>query len=262
MSEAASHPFPGAHQAPIHEVALPLEGAAEGRLEIHGGTARLKIRAAPGSQDLLRSRFTGAAPEIFAAGGRVTVRARFGVEDWLRTWVGYGLEEVRAFFTGGPPPPPPPPDSGPGVRGDDWFQRWFLGDAYSGELLLTDAVPWRVSLRGGARDLEADLRGLKLTGLELTGGAAGMVVELPRPSGLVPVRLRGGAASITFRRPRGVAARVEVLGGMARFRFDQQELGGVGGRTRLQSPDFAEAKDRYELDIAGGASDLVVEESD
>jgi len=148
MSEAASHPFPGAHQAPIHEVALPLEGAAEGRLEIHGGTARLKIRAAPGSQDLLRSRFTGAAPEIFAAGGRVTVRARFGVEDWLRTWVGYGLEEVRAFFTGGPPPPPPPPDSGPGVRGDDWFQRWFLGDAYSGELLLTDAVPWRVSLAG------------------------------------------------------------------------------------------------------------------
>lgn len=53
---------------------------------------------------------------------------------------------------------------------------------------------------------------------------------------------------------------MEVLGGMANFRFDNQELGGVGGRTRLQSPGFAEAKDRYEFDIAGGASDLVVEE--
>jgi len=253
MSEAASHSFHGAREAPLHEVALPLEGATEGRLEILGGTARLRIRAAPGSQDLLRSRFTGTAPDIHTAGGRVMVRARFAVEDWLRSWLGFGLEEVRAWFTGGPPPPPRPPDG--------WFQHWFLGDAYSGELLLTDAVPWHVSLRGGAKDLEADLRGLKLTGLEITGGAAGMVVELPRPSGLVAVRLRGGAASITFRRPKGVAARVEVLGGMASFRFDQQELGGVGGRTRLQSGGFAEAQDRYELDIAGGASDLVVEES-
>ena len=255
MSEAASQPFQSAHEAPVHEVAVPLEHATEGWLEVRGGTARLRVRAAPGSQDLLRSRFTGAPPEIHAAGGRVTVRARFGVEDWFRTWAGFGLEEVRAWFTGGPPPPPRAPVPG------DWFQRWFLGDAYGGELLLTDAVPWRVSLRGGAKDLEADLRGLKLAGLDIAGGAAGMMVELPRPSGLVSVRLRGGAASITFRRPKGVAARVEVLGGMASFRFDQQELGGVGGRTRLQSPDFAEAKDRYEFDIAGGASDLVVEES-
>jgi hypothetical protein len=247
MSEAASHTFTSAREVPVHEVVIPLEGATEGRLEIRGGTARLRVRAAPGSADLLRSRFTGAAPEIHAAGGRVTVRARFGFEDWIRT-----------LFGGGPAPAWPP---GSTVRLEDWFRSFFHGEEYCGELLLTDAVPWHVSLRGGARDLELDLRGLKLNGLEISGGAAGMVVDLPRPSGLVAVRLRGGAASITFRRPKGVAARVDVLGGMASFRFDHQELGGVGGRTRLQSPDFAEAKDRYEFDIAGGASDLVVEES-
>lgn len=244
MSGAASHTFSGAHPAPVHEFAVPLDGATEGRLEIRGGTAQLRVRAAPGSADLLRSRFTGISPEVHAAGGRVTVRARFGLEDWL-----------RSLFGGGPPP------AGSAVRLEDWIRSFFQGEEYCGELLLTDAVPWHVALRGGARDLEADLRGLKLTGLDLAGGAAGMVVDLPRPTGLVAVRLRGGAASITFRRPRGVAARVEVLGGMACFRFDHQELGGVGGRTRLQSPGFADAADRYEFDIAGGASDLVVEEA-
>src|SRR4051812_26090709 len=244
MSQAASHTFPGAHAVPVHDFAVPLDGATCGRLEIRGGTASLRVLAAPGSADLLRSRFTGLSPEIHAAGGRVTVRARFGLEDWL-----------RSLFGGGPPP------VGPEVRLEDWIRSFFDGEQYRGELWLTDAVPWHVSLRGGARDLEADLRGLRLTGLDLAGGAAGMVVDLPRPSGLVPVRLRGGAASIAFRRPKGVPARVEVLGGMASFRFDDQRLGAVGGRTRLQSPGFADAKDRYEFDITGGASDLVVEEA-
>ncbi|HEY8212100.1 MAG TPA: hypothetical protein VIG99_31680 [Myxococcaceae bacterium] len=246
MSEAASHPFPGAREVPVHEFTVPLDGASGGRLEIRGGAAHLTVRAAPGATDLLRSRFTGISPEIHAAAGRVTVRARFGLEDWL-----------RSFFFGGPPP------AAPAFGLEDWFRAFFHGDrgAWGGELLLTDAVPWHVALRGGARDLEADLRGLKLTGLDLAGGAAGMVVDLPRPSGLVTVRLRGGAASIAFRRPKGVAARVDVLGGMASFRFDHQELGAVGGRTRMQSPGFAEATDRYEFDITGGASDLVVEEA-
>src|SRR5688572_23121491 len=140
MSEAASHPFPGGQALPFHEFAVPLEGATEGRLEIRGGAARLRVEAAPGSQDLLRSRFTGVSPEIHASGGRVIVRARFGLEDWL-----------RSFFLGGPPAEP--------VRLEDWIRSFFDGDGYGGELRLTDAVPWHVSLRGGARDLEADLRG-------------------------------------------------------------------------------------------------------
>src|SRR5262245_27076786 len=138
MSEAmpssgeTSHTYHSAREAPVHEDVVPLGGATEGRLEIRGGMARLRPQAAPGSADVLRSRFTGARPSIIASGGDVTLHTRFELEDLF-----------RVIFSS--------------------------LDSCAGELWLTDAVPWKVGLRGGARDLEADLRGLRLGGLDLRG---------------------------------------------------------------------------------------------
>jgi hypothetical protein len=46
---------------------------------------------------------------------------------------------------------------------------------------------------------------------------------------VVPVRIRGGASHVRMRRPAGVPVRLHVGHGIADLRFDDQELGAVGG---------------------------------
>jgi hypothetical protein len=84
-------------------------------------------------------------------------------------------------------------------------------------------------------------------------------VTLPRPSGTVSVRVSGGASDVTIHRPAGVAARVRVGRGASKLAFDDQHFGAIGGETRLQTPDYGDAADRYDIEVSGGASKLTVD---
>jgi DNA-binding MarR family transcriptional regulator len=137
--------------------------------------------------------------------------------------------------------------------------RPFDWRTQSADFALSTAVPWDISLRGGMWKLIADLRSLRVTGLEVAGGASDIEILLPAPSGTVPVRISGGASKVTVRRPKGTEARAEVSGGASQLIFDDQRLGGVGGRTVLASGGFADAADRYEIRFTGGASQVTVE---
>ena len=136
--------------------------------------------------------------------------------------------------------------------------RPFDWRAQSADFILSAAVPWDISLRGGMWRLSADLSALRVTALEVTGGASDIEVTLPAPAGVVPVRISGGASKVTLRRPRGTEARAEVSGGASQLVFDDQRLGAVGGRTVLASGGFADATDRYEIRFTGGASQVTV----
>jgi DNA-binding MarR family transcriptional regulator len=136
--------------------------------------------------------------------------------------------------------------------------RPFDWRSQSAEFALTTAVPWDISLRGGMWKLVADLSALRVTALEVTGGASDIEVTLPAPVGIVPVRLSGGASEVLLRRPAGTEARAEMNGGASQLIFDGQRLGGVGGRTVLASTGFDGATDRYEIRFTGGASQVTV----
>ena len=136
--------------------------------------------------------------------------------------------------------------------------RPFDWRGQSAVFTLASGVPWEISLRGGMWKLEADLTALRVTGLEVTGGASDIDVRLPAPVGIVPIRVSGGANTVTLRRPLGTEARVEVSGGASQLTFDDQRLGAVGGRTVLASGGFADAADRYEVRFTGGASQVTV----
>jgi hypothetical protein len=127
-----------------------------------------------------------------------------------------------------------------------------------GEVALNQAVAWQITVRGGVAHLDADLRDLPLEALELGRGATRLDVRLPRPAGVVPVRINGGASHVRIRRPAGVPARLHVGHGVADLRFDDQELGAVGGRLRLATPEAAQAADRYDIDITSGAAHLEI----
>jgi hypothetical protein len=129
---------------------------------------------------------------------------------------------------------------------------------HAARLELNARIPWDVELRGGVSGARLELGELDLRSLAIGGGAHDVTVELPPPSGVVRVRIAGGAHGIAIARPEGTAASLRVAGGAAGLTFDRQRLGAVGGEARLESTDFEGARDRYELEIVGGANQVRV----
>jgi hypothetical protein len=65
-----------------------------------------------------------------------------------------------------------------------------------GQVTLNKDVSWDLRIRGGVAHLEADLRGLRVEAIEANHGASRLDLQLPRPSGVVPVRIGGGASHV------------------------------------------------------------------
>jgi DNA-binding MarR family transcriptional regulator len=164
----------------------------------------------------------------------------------------------RATFRGRRPQIAVEPDGTVAVqyRGFSWFGVRDVG----AELTLTTAVPWTIEIRRGVSHLAADLRELHVSAFEITGGVTESELSLPRPRGTATVRIGGGASRLTVKRPRGTAAQVVVRGGASNFVFDAQRLGAVGSATRLATPGWDSAADRWSIELTGGASDLSVTE--
>src|SRR5829696_4312203 len=141
---------------------------------------------------------------------------------------------------------------------DDLYRARFDWRRRTAEVTLNPAIPWQIEFHGGLSRLDADLSALRVGSFEVTGGASGVAVTLPRPSGTVSVRVTGGASDVTIHRPEGVAARIRVGRGVSELAFDEQRFGAIGGETRLQTPGYGGAADRYDVEVAGGASKLSV----
>ncbi len=136
---------------------------------------------------------------------------------------------------------------------------WVLGgEQRAAEVTLSVAIPWRIVIQGGASEIAAQLGGLDLTGLEVKGGLSSIRLELPVPSGVVPIRISGGASQVTVRRPAGVAARAHLKGWASKFVFDDQTFSDVGNDVRLQSPGYEAAARRYDIEVASSASMVTI----
>jgi DNA-binding MarR family transcriptional regulator len=136
--------------------------------------------------------------------------------------------------------------------------RLFDRSKQESEVVLNAAVPWRIELRGGAVTTTIALADLNLVGLEIRGGASSVTVALPRPTGTVPVRIAGGASGITMSRPPGVEIGIRLKGWAAQLTFDDQTYDAIGKEWRLQSPGYADADRRYDVEIDGSASDVTI----
>ncbi|WP_394850221.1 MarR family transcriptional regulator [Pendulispora brunnea] len=126
------------------------------------------------------------------------------------------------------------------------------------ELAIHPSLPWHILVRGGVVNLDADLRALTLRELEISGGAVDVSLQLPRPADTVIVRIRGGVKKVTLLRPEGVPTRLVVKSGASGLTIDTLHLGAVGGKTDWASPDFANAKARYDIEVLGGADRLTL----
>jgi hypothetical protein len=177
---------------------------------------------------------------------RLTLRAATGMDTLY-----------QARFEG----PPPDVKVKDGVVTMRYPRRmWVLsgGGGRAATVTLNAAIPWRILIQGGASEIATELGGLDLAELQVNGGVSTMRLELPVPSGEVPIRISGGASSITVRRPAGVAARVHLKGWASVLHFDDQTFSNSGNDVRLQTPGYSADERRYDIEVASSASSITI----
>lgn len=126
-------------------------------------------------------------------------------------------------------------------------------------LSLNDSIPWTLEIDGDVGDMKAALQDIRVERLELSGDIARLHVELPTPSGTVPVRVRGDVAMARFERPAAVPVALRLVGDAVHLRLDDRRMNLVSDGVRLESEGFATTPDRYEIEILGDAAALRVE---
>ena len=129
------------------------------------------------------------------------------------------------------------------------------------EIALSVATPWRIVIQGGTAEVVTELGGLNLAGLEIKGGFSMIRLDLPAPSGVVPIQIVGGAPEITVRRPAGIAVRVYLKGWVSELVFDEQTWSGVGNNVRLQSPAFDPTAPCYDIEVTSYANKVIITSS-
>ncbi len=222
----------GADTAPIGDasVGAPVASAVAGRLVFVTGAPAVTIRgAADLGAELYRARFRGAIPSARVRDGIVTIcYPRFAWFDW-RARVGDQLLSASA--------------------------HWKRDTT---EIVLNAGLPWFVDMRG-ATSVTADLRGVRLSGFDLRGGAGNLVLALGHPVGAVRIRVRGGVSDIAVTRPSDVPAVLAMRGGYREATLDGDAVW-TSGRTagRISTPGAEAAADRFEIEVSGGANKVIV----
>lgn len=110
--------------------------------------------------------------------------------------------------------------------------------------------------------IEADLRDLTLTELEIDGAASSIDLQLPDCAAVVPVRISGGASAIRIRRDPRASAQVHLKGWASKLDVDGQASSNVGNNLWLQSSDYDPANPYYAIELASSASSVTIERND
>ena len=214
----------------------PRGDVVRARLVLHTGAPRLSVGAAPFGQQVRMVAET--------AGSRLVVRA---AEE--------GDQLIEATFVG-PQPDVRTVDGTVTVR----YRRRVL-DVRSREIraALHPSVAWAVEVDNGISDLEADLADLMLLGLDVRGGANRVRLRLPRPNGTVRIAIDGGVSQGHVTRPADVPVLFIAAGGVSQLQFDGETRSSSGSAARVRSRAYDRSPDRYEIEIGGGISDLVID---
>jgi hypothetical protein len=115
---------------------------------------------------------------------------------------------------------------------------------------VTGEVPLDLRLDTGATKTVLDLRDTLLRRLELHTGASDTRVILPAAAGATAVKAEAGAASLVIEVPSGVAARIRTSMAVGSSQVDTVRF--PRSLDGYESPDYATATNRVEIDVSGG----------
>ncbi len=123
------------------------------------------------------------------------------------------------------------------------------------DLQINSSIRWTISSSGGASTETFKLASLPLTSMDINTGASREDITLGTPSGVVPIKINGGALTVNLHRPAGTAASVSVSGGAVSLNFDGRQNHGIGD---LQQSTGDES-DMYRVEVSGGACTVTMD---
>lgn len=139
--------------------------------------------------------------------------------------------------------------------GPSWLP-WRAGVGGDGTVQLNREIPIELDVDAGAADMLLDLTDLQVTLLDLDTGASKVEVRLPAQVASGQLELNAGAADITIVVPQGVAARIRVSNPLSSLEIDETRFPRAG--KVYESPDYATAGRRFDIDIDVAAASLKV----
>lgn len=204
------------HQETFREISVPLGMLKCGRLVFASSASQLSLKTWQMESDLCQARFSHPVPSIWLH------------EDTLT------IDYPQLAY------PDPFAESGKVLS----------------EIGLNSAIPWDIEFHHSVSALEADFSRLQVRSLDYLGSASQLDLLLSAPAGTAFIYMSGGLSRSVISRPAGVSLRIKISGSVSDLTFDDQHLGVAGGEMSLESPNFISSPDRYEICIAGGASQV------
>jgi hypothetical protein len=210
----------GVAQSGVTEhVVQEIEGAESATVTLEFAAGELKIRALEDSPDLMDARFSGLPVER-----QYEVRAERGdlrlksKEGNLAWWPGAVVE-------------------------NNW------------DLALSSRIPLTLDVDTGVGQATLDLSDLQVSEFSLNAGVGSVHVILPA-MGRSTAEVETGVGEVVLEIPQGVAARIEADVGIGGLSIDGHRFPREG--KYYESPDYATADNRIDLEIKGGVGTITV----
>jgi uncharacterized membrane protein len=126
------------------------------------------------------------------------------------------------------------------------------------DFALNAAIPWRLEVTGWVMNLTADFRGLRVAEVTVTGTAVRVELRLPRPTGTVPIHVRGDIYELSISRPAAAPIRATIANLLSDLLFDQRPIDALDSQGSHESSGYADASDRYDVEFEGEAKRVVI----
>jgi hypothetical protein len=127
------------------------------------------------------------------------------------------------------------------------------------EVVLSTKVAWTVKLTAGTTELDLDSRAGGIAALDIAGGAARSVLQLPKPKGTVPLTVAGTMGELTVRTEAGAPVRVRLGKGAATATVGGRTTTAVKAGSTLTEDGWRSAKTRYDVRTTGDVTTLIVD---
>lgn len=199
-----------------------LDGADQARISMHHGAGELRVGGGASSNELISGSFSGGVKQTSSrSGDRLDLTLKVPSD---------GFPFVFAPFLWGP------------------------GNRILWDVQLNPDLPISLEVNNGASDTHLDLSQTQVKELTIKTGASSTKVMAPAQAEYTRVKVDAGAASVTIQVPEGVAARLEVDGGLLGVEVDQNRFPKIG--KIYQSPDYDNAANKIDIKIDAGAGSI------
>ena len=121
---------------------------------------------------------------------------------------------------------------------------------------LNPSVGWTIAVNSGAATATINVPHVHVTALALNTGASRDDITLGPPSGMVPVKIDGGALTVNVHRPSGTKASIDVSGGAVSLDADGHAFHAIG-KAGYQTGDLG--SDAYRIEVNGGACTVTLD---